>query len=68
MYRRARSAMIQLGADTSILEEYKALKEKDLQLNKDITEESRLYQRKDILPWFWIVSNENQTDITQEGK
>ena len=54
MYRRARSAMIRLGADTSILEEYKALKEKDLQLNKDITEESRLYQRKDILPGFGL--------------
>jgi hypothetical protein len=68
MYRRARNAMIRLGADPSVLEEYKALEEKDLQLNKDITEESRLYQRNDVLPWFWIVSTESQTDVTQEGK
>jgi hypothetical protein len=68
MYRRARSAMVRLGADTSFLEEYKALKEKDLRLNKDITEESRLFQRNDILPWFWIVSSDDQSDVTKEGK
>jgi hypothetical protein len=50
------------------LDEYKASTENDLQLNKDITEESRLYQRNDVLPWFWIVGTENQTDVTQEGK
>jgi len=60
--------MVGLGADTSILEKYKALKEEDLKLNKDITEESRLYQRNDILPWFWIASTENQTDLTQESE
>ena len=68
MYKRARSAMIRLDAEESILEEYKALTEKDLQLNKDITEESRLYQRNDVLPWFWIVTTVGQTDISQEGK
>jgi hypothetical protein len=60
--------MVCLGADTSILEEYKALKEKDLQLNKDITEESRLFQRNDILPWIWIVNSDDQSDVTQEGR
>lgn len=67
MYRRARSAMIRLGAEKPILDEYKVLTEKDLQLNKDITEESRLYQRSDVLPWFWIVTT-GQTDIRQEGE
>lgn len=37
--------MVLLEADESVLEEYKALDVKDLQLNKDITEENHFYQR-----------------------
>jgi hypothetical protein len=47
--------MIQLKADELLLEEYKVLEVKDLQLNKEITEENRFYQRNDTLPWFWMV-------------
>ena len=72
MYRRARSAMVRLGADSTLLKEYQALKKKDLQLNKDITEANRLfYQRNDSLPWLWMVGIEGQhemTDCSKEGR
>lgn len=60
--------MIQLKADELLLEEYKVLEVKHLQLNKDITEENRFYQRNDTLPWFWMVGVDiESTDWTQEG-
>lgn len=71
MYRRARNAMTRLGADDCLLEEYKKLDGKDLQINKDITEENRFYQRNDTLPWFWMIGCEDQstmTNTTKEGK
>lgn len=68
MYKRARKAMIELEADEQLLEEYKVLEVKHLQLNKDITEENRFYQRNDTLPWFWMVGVDiESTDWTQEG-
>jgi hypothetical protein len=61
--------MIQLKADELLLEEYKVLEVKDLQLNKEITEENRFYQRNDTLPWFWMVGVDiDSTDWKQEGK
>jgi hypothetical protein len=68
MYKRARKAMMELEADELLLEEYKVLEVKHLQLNKDITEENRFYQRNDTLPWFWMVGVDiESTDWKQEG-
>ena len=68
MYKRARKAMIELEADEQLLEEYKVLEVKHLQLNKDITEENWFYQRNDTLLWFWMVGVDiESTDWTKEG-
>ena len=63
--------MTHLGGDQSLLEQYKTLSIKDLQLNKDITEANRYYERNDTLPWFWMVGVENQgttKDLSTEGE
>ena len=69
MYRRERHAMTCLG-DQSLLEQYKTLIIKDLQLNKNITEANQYYQRNNTLPWFWMAEVKNQgttKDWSTEG-
>lgn len=70
-YRRARKALEHLGADNATLTQYQELQSKHLQVNKDITEENRVGQRSDVLPWFWRLDSHNaeQHDTwTQECK
>lgn len=38
------------------LDIYQKLEDRHLTLNKDITEENRMNQRRDIMPWFWLIS------------
>jgi hypothetical protein len=70
-YRCARKALEHLGADNATLTQYQELQSKHLQVNKDITEENRVGQRSDVLPWFWRLDSHNaeQHDTwTQECK
>jgi hypothetical protein len=62
MYRKSRKAMINLDADENTLEEYKELDQEDLQLNKDISEANRFFQRNYTLPWFWQLGKQNAND------
>lgn len=62
MYRKTRKAMINLNADKPTFEEYKELEQKDLQLNKDISEANRFFQKNYTLPWFWQLGKENAND------
>ena len=54
MYRRARHAMTHSGGYQSLLEQYKTLSIKDLQLNKDITEGNQYYQMIPCLGFGWL--------------
>jgi hypothetical protein len=58
-YRRARRALEHLGADKSTLAHFRKLQTKDLKVNSDITEENRVGQRSDTLPWFWRLDGQN---------
>jgi hypothetical protein len=62
IYALARSAMVSLGADQSILNTYKTIERKDLKVSKDIVEENRFSQRSDVMPWFWRVGTQNNQD------
>ena len=52
-YRCARAALVKLGAEEEILEKFKPLTKKDLEICTDIVEESRFGQRSDKVAWFW---------------
>jgi hypothetical protein len=59
-YRRARAALKHLGADNATLSDYQMLQKTDLRLSADITEENRMGQRSDTLPWFWRMKGQNE--------
>ena len=54
-YHRARESLSRLEVSQDILQKYQPIKPTELGLNKDITEENRLGQSSDILPWFWRI-------------
>jgi hypothetical protein len=58
-YRRARRALEHLGADDSTLAHFQKLETNDLKVNLDVTEENRVGQRNDTLPWFWRLDGQN---------
>ena len=64
-YQRAQNAMVNLGASDSILEKYQVLSGEDLVLLRDVTEENRVGQGSEVLPWFWRVGGWN-TDPRSE--
>jgi hypothetical protein len=51
-YHRARESLSRLNASQDILQKYQLIKLDELGVSKDITEENRLGQSSDILPWF----------------
>ena len=63
-YRRARQAMERLGAEKSILEKYKEIKDEDLKMSSDLIEENRFGQKNDVMAWFWKIDGQkgNQDD------
>ena len=58
-YRRARRALEHLGADDATLARFQELQTKHLKISADITEENRVGQRSDTLPWFWRLDGQN---------
>ena len=58
-YRRARRALEHLGADNATLAHFQELQIKHLKISADITEENRVDQRSDTLPWFWRLDGQN---------
>ena len=58
-YRRARRALEHLGADDTTLAHFQDLQSKHLKISADITEENRVGQRSDTLPWFWRLDGQN---------
>ena len=58
-YQRARDAMVNLGAANTILNKYQNLSREHLVLPADLTEENRVGQGSDTLPWLWRVGGVN---------
>jgi hypothetical protein len=61
-YRQARRALVRLGAGDDIMEIYQPLNQEEIRVSKDITDERRLGQRNDTLPWFWRISSSPADD------
>lgn len=61
-YRRARSALLSLGASTDTLDKFQPLRETDLKVNTDVAEENRIGQRNDTLAWFWRIGGGDSSD------
>jgi hypothetical protein len=55
VYHQAREALVQLGAEADILEQYQIIQPEDLNMSGDVVEENRMGQRNDALAWFWRV-------------
>ena len=49
-YKRARQAMVTLGADKDIMQWFKDIMPEDIKVSKDIMEEGRWNQRNEVLP------------------
>jgi hypothetical protein len=54
-YLVARDAMVELEASHELMRKYRLITKQNLKMSTDITEESRMGQRNDRLPWFWRV-------------
>ncbi|KAI0262654.1 hypothetical protein BGY98DRAFT_928975, partial [Russula aff. rugulosa BPL654] len=54
-YYRARESLFRLEASQDTLQKYQPIKPDELKVNKDITEENRVDQGSDLLPWFWRI-------------
>ena len=52
MYNRAQQSIIDLGADASLLDRYKALKHEDLKTDTTVIAPGVRGQRNKSLPWF----------------
>jgi hypothetical protein len=67
-YHRARGSLFHLEASQDTLQKYQLIKPEELGVSKDITEENRLGQSSDILPWFWRIggSQLEPTDLWNE--
>ena len=70
VYCRSRQALFQLGVGKEVLEkEYRPITAQDLKVNGDITQENRVGQKNDKLPWFWRLKKsdlDERTDIMKE--
>ena len=65
-YKRARQAMVTLGADEDIMQWFKDIIPEDIKVSTDITEEVRWNQRNEVLPWFWRSGKANEEQRNNE--
>ena len=56
-YHHARNALLRLGGDAEYLNTLQMIQDVDMRMSGDITEENRIGQRSDTLPWFWRVGD-----------
>jgi hypothetical protein len=70
-YRRARQALLRLGAATSVMDKFPDLKKEDLKMSRDVLEENRVGQKSDHVPWIWRIdcgSISDQEALLQESE
>ena len=65
-YKRARQAMVTLGADEDIMQWFKDIMPEDIKVSTDVTEEVRWNQRNEVLPWFWRSREANEEQRNNE--
>jgi hypothetical protein len=63
VYNRARQSMLDLGADTSLLDRYKVLERQDLRINTAVIAPNVRGQRNKSLPWFWSMDVQRDADV-----
>jgi hypothetical protein len=63
VYNRARQSMLDLGADTSLLDRYKVLDRQDLRIDTTVIAPDVRGQRNRSLPWFWSMDVRRDADV-----
>jgi hypothetical protein len=63
VYNRARQSMLDLGADTSLLDRYKVLERRDLKIDTTVIAPDVRGQRNKSLPWFWSMDVQRDADV-----
>ena len=62
VYNRARQSILDLSADASLLDRYKALKREDLKTDTTVIAPNVRGQRNKSLPWFWSMDIRRDAD------
>jgi len=55
--------MLDLGADNSLLDQYKVLKPQDLKIDTTVIAPNVCGQRNKLLPWFWSMDVQRDADV-----
>ena len=63
VYNRARKSLLDLGADASLLDKYKALEPQDLRIDTTVIAPNVRGQRNKALPWFWSMDIRRDADV-----
>jgi hypothetical protein len=63
VYARARQAMVDLGASSSLLDRYKVLRRQDLSVKTSVIAPHVRGQRNKSLPWFWTMDVRRDTEV-----
>jgi hypothetical protein len=63
VYNRARQSMVDLGAEASLLNRYKALQRQDLRIDTAVIAPDVRGQRNKALPWFWSMDVRRDADV-----
>lgn len=62
-YRRARRALVVLGASAATLKKLRDIRPEELKMPGDLVEENRFNQRSDSMAWFWrLDANKDMTN------
>ena len=61
VYHRCQKQMVALGADSSVLDRYQILNEKDLTINTAVADPNARGHRHDSLAWFWTMDISKDT-------
>jgi hypothetical protein len=62
VYNRARQSMLNLSADASLFDRYKALERQDLKISTTVIAPNVRGQRNKSLPWFWSMDIRRDAD------
>ena len=63
VYNCARQSIVDLGAEASLLDRYKALARQDLRTNTAVIAPDVRGQRNKSLPWFWTMDVRRDADV-----
>jgi hypothetical protein len=63
VYNRAWQSIVDLGAEASLLDRYKALARQDLRINTAVIAPDVRGQQNKSLPWFWSMDVRRDADV-----